>query len=102
MTFKKNNNQQKPKKKSNFAKVGALLRNQEGGFYIKFDKDTEIEINGVRVTGLTASCEKPTDKFERMLAVGAISEEEAQVKMAKYQEGGELEYVRQEINIKLD
>lgn len=92
----KNNNS-----KGGFAKVGAILRSKEGSLYIKFDKDTNIEINGVRVSGLSANLEKPSVKFERMLAAGKISEEEAAEEIAKYEEGGEKSYVRQEISVKL-
>jgi hypothetical protein len=56
----------------------------------------------VSVAGLTASLEQPHVKFERMLAAGKIDEEEAENKISRYQPGGDLEFIRQEITVKID
>lgn len=104
MAFNNKNNQQKKSssKKDNYPKVGQILRRKEdGSLYIKFDDRTSVVINGVDMSGKFANLEKPSAKFERMLAAGAISEEEAQEKIAQYEEGGDLSFVRQEITVKL-
>ena len=99
----KNNQQNKSNSKSKYPKVGQILRRKEdGSLYIKFDDRTSVVINGVEMSGKFANIEKPTAKFERMLAAGTISEEEAEEKIAEYEEGGKLEFVRQEISVKLD
>jgi hypothetical protein len=98
----KNNQQNKSSSKGSFSKLGQILRRREdGGLYIKFDDKTSIVINGVEMSGKTANLEKPSAKFERMLAAGAISEEEAEEKIAQFEDGGKLEFVRQEISVKL-
>jgi hypothetical protein len=37
-----------------------------------------------------------------MLAAGKIDEEEAENKISRYQPGGDLEFIRQEITVKID
>lgn len=93
----KNNN----KKNSGYVQLGAILKSKEGSLYIKFDQNAEVIINGVNVSGGTASLEKPTEKFGRMVAAGKMTEDEAEERIAAYSEGGKLEYVRQEISVKL-
>lgn len=104
MAFNNKNNQQNKSnsKKDQYPKIGQILRREEdGSLYIKFDDRTSIVINGVEMSGKYANLEKPTAKFERMLAAGKISEEEAEEKIAQFEDGGKLSFVRQEISVKL-
>jgi flagellar basal body rod protein FlgF len=98
------NDKNKPQQKSNkeaYPKLGQILRSKDGGLYIQLNDRVTVTVNGVDVTGRTASLEKPSAKFERMLASGVMSEEEAQEKIDDYEDGGRLDFVRQEITIKL-
>lgn len=100
---KSSRNVQKSTQGKRFIKLGAILKTKaDGSLYIKFSDDVNIEVEGVSVAGLTASLEQPHVKFERMLASGKMSEEEAEHKISRYQPGGDLEFIRQEITIKLD
>lgn len=99
MALKPNSN----KSNATYPKLGAILRNKEGGLYIKFSDDVEITVNGVNVSGKKASLEKPSVKYERMVAAGKMTPEEASRKISEYEdENGSKNFVRQEISIKLD
>lgn len=99
----KNNKSSKNGQGRRYVKLGSILKAKaDGSLYIKFNDDINIEVEGVSVAGLTASLEQPHVKFERMLASGKIDEEEAEQKISRYQPGGDLEFVRQEITVKLD
>jgi hypothetical protein len=98
---KSSKNVQKSAQGKRFVKLGAIMKAKaDGSLYIKFSDDVNVE--GVSVAGLTASLEQPHVKFERMLAAGKIDEEEAENKISRYQPGGDLEFIRQEITVKID
>lgn len=70
--------------KNKYHKLGAILEKKDGGVYLKFDTEFNIEgltLNGVPVTSL--QIEDPTAKFDRMVAAGKLTEEEADEKAAK-------------------
>jgi hypothetical protein len=97
----KNNQQNKSNSKGSFSKLGEIRKSEDGSLYIKFDDKVSVVVNGVEMAGKSASLEKPTVKFERMLAKGVITEEEAEQKISQFEEGGKLEFIRQEISVKL-
>lgn len=100
---KSSKNVQKSAQGKRYVKLGSILKaKSDGSLYIKFNDDVNIEVEGVSVAGLTASLEQPHVKFERMLAAGKIDEEEAENKISRYQPGGDLEFIRQEITVKID
>lgn len=80
-----------------YVKLGALMKNKQGGFYIALDKEINLNVNGRKFTGKYISCDKPQAKFERMLAKGTITEEEYSEKVEKIPE-----YVRQELTVVFD
>ena len=70
--------------KNKYHKVGAILEKKDGGVYLKFDTEFNIEgltLNGVPVKAIEV--EDPTAKFDRMVAAGKLTEEEADEKAAK-------------------
>lgn len=87
-----------------FPKVGAMLQKKELGkdgkpqYYLRIDKDVEVKINGKKVTAL--NIERPTAKYERMLANDKISPEEYEEKMELFEEG-ELSYIKFEFSADL-
>lgn len=97
--------------KSKYLSVGALMKSKEGGFYIKLDKETKVVIDGTDFTGGYINVQKPTVKYDRMIAKaeeklqnGDITEEEydkqledLSAKSKRYEKGGDLEYIRQEL-----
>lgn len=73
--------QDPPKKKSNFIKLGAILEKKDGGVYLKFDGGKEgvfpqITVDGKKVSSI--QIEDPTAKYERMVNAGKMSEAEAE------------------------
>jgi hypothetical protein len=70
--------------KNKYHKLGAILEKKDGGVYLKFDTEFNLEgltLNGAPVTSI--QIEDPTAKFDRMVASGKISEAEADEKAAK-------------------
>lgn len=69
-------------------------------YYIKIDKNVKVTVNGKQVTAL--NIQRPTDKFERQLAKGTISEAEFEEKMAQFDKDGDLSFVKFELTVNLD
>lgn len=70
--------------KNKYHKVGAILEKKDGGVYLKFDTEFNLEgltLNGVPVKSI--EIEDPTAKFDRMVAAGKLTEQEADEKAAK-------------------
>ena len=85
-----------------FIKLGSLNKKKNGGFTIKVDKDAEIVINGKKFTGDYINVQKPTVKYDNMLKKGKITEDEYNKAVARFAEGGDLAFVRQELTIVID
>jgi hypothetical protein len=69
---------------SKYQKVGAILEKKDGGVYLKFD--TEFQLDGLTFNGLPVKAieiEDPTAKYDRMVAAGKMSEADADEKAAK-------------------
>jgi hypothetical protein len=69
-------------------------------YYIKIDQNVDVRVNGKKVTAL--NIQRPTDKFERQLAKGTISEEQFEQKMAEFEKGGDKAFVKFELTVNLD
>jgi hypothetical protein len=108
-------------KKSNYATVGSLIWQseftQEGkrkeGVYkldakqrkqyaITLDKNTEIIINGVNMTGKTLYVNRMDEVNDGKLQRGIIDQEEYDRKIEEFGQGGRLEFIQMEIKAKLD
>jgi hypothetical protein len=61
-------------------------------YALKLDKNTEVVINGVNMSGKTLYVSRPDTKFARLLDKGVIDK-----KVADYGSGGRLEFVQMEI-----
>jgi len=97
--------------KNKFINTGAFMKKKDGGYYIKLDKETKVVIDGTEFTGGYISVNKPADKYDRMivnaekkLQEGEINEEEydkqledLQAKAARYDKGGDLDYIKFEL-----
>jgi flagellar basal body rod protein FlgF len=71
-------------------------------YCIKIPKDTIITVNGRKVEGDYINVERPTDKFDRMLAKGSITQAEYEKKCADYDAQGKLSFVQFEITAKTE
>ncbi len=108
-------------KNSKYATVGSLLLqsqfDEEGNrldgeyktddkgrklYVLKLDKNTEITINGVNMSGKTLYVSRPETKLQRLLDRGIIDEGEFQKKIADFSPGGRLEFVQMEITADLE
>ena len=106
----------KQQKNSKYATVGSLIfqsqfddeGNRLEGEYktddkgrklyaLKLDKQTEVIINGVNMTGKTLYVSRPDVKLQRLLDRGVIDEQEYRKKVADFSPGGRLEFVQLEI-----
>lgn len=91
-----------------FINFGALMskkeRDAEGKlqYYIKLDKDIELTVNGEKLTNEYIQVQNPKAKFDKMLEKGKITEEERDEKQARFDKGGDLEYIRQELVVIID
>lgn len=99
-------NDNKRKVNPKYHPVGAFLEKQEKGedgrpqYYIKLDSSVEVKINGKKVSAL--NIQRPTDKFEKMLAKGVITEEQYEEKMADFEKDGKLSFVKFELTANLE
>jgi flagellar basal body rod protein FlgF len=106
MSFNKKGGNAKGKR--NYAQVGSFAlssregENGEKSYYIKISKDTQLTINGKKVKGEYLNVEKPTVKFDRMLAKGTISQEEYNDKIAAFEGEGKLSFIKFEISAELE
>lgn len=87
---------------ADFIKLGSLNKKKKGGFTIKVDKDVELVVNGKKFTGEYINVSKPTDKYDNMLKKNKITQEEYDKAIARFAEGGDLSFVRQELTIVID
>lgn len=69
-----------------YVKLGAILEKKDGGFYLAFPKDEEIEISVNGEVAKYINIEDPTAKFERFVESGKMTEEEAQESVDKIPE----------------
>lgn len=70
--------------KNKYHKLGAILEKKDGGVYLKFDAEFNLDgltLNGSPVTSI--QIEDPTVKFDRMVASGKLTEGEADEKASK-------------------
>lgn len=93
-------------KKFDYVDVGAMLQKKDQDdqgrpvYWLKFDDKVEVKVNGVKVKAL--NIQRPTDKYDRMLAKGTIDENEYEEKMARYEDKGDLSYVKFQFTATLD
>lgn len=78
-----------------------LDANENQTYYIKVDNKTDLRVNGVKVTGYL-NVSRPRDKADRMLEKGVITKQEHAEKIARYEEGGDLDYITFEIGAKIE
>lgn len=104
-------NDKKRKINPKYHPVGAFMEKKEkdeegrAQYYIKIDSDTVVTINGKKVTAL--NIQRPTDKFQNMLAKGVITEEQYEEKMSQYDgslkdQKGDLSYIKFELTANLE
>lgn len=92
--------------KKKYVQVGAMLSKKEAddqgraNYWVKIDDKTVVTVNGVKVKAL--NIQRPTDKFERMLASGKMTEDEYVKKMEDYEDDGKLNFIKFEIVAALD
>ena len=71
-------------------------------YALKLDKNTEIIINGVNMTGKTLYVSRPDTKLSRLLDKGVIDKKEFDKKVTEFGPGGKLEFVQMEITADLE
>jgi hypothetical protein len=71
-------------------------------YVLKLDKQTEVIINGVNMTGKTLYVSRPEAKLNRMLDKGIMDKKEYDQKIQDYSPGGRLEFVQMEITADLE
>lgn len=71
-------------------------------YALKLDKNTEVIINGVNMTGKTLYVSRPESKLQRLLDRGLIDKKEFEKKVADFSPGGRLEFVQMEITADLE
>jgi len=97
------------KKTSGYVDLGVLIlakdKDKSGrpSYYIKFDKDVDITINGVPFEK-TVSAKNMLTKFDGMIA--STNDEEKiegyEATQAKFEKGGEYDYMKMQLTAKLD
>jgi hypothetical protein len=104
------------KQKGKYATVGSLIlqsqfddegnrlegeyKTDEKGrklYALKLDRNTEVVINGVDMSGKTLYVSRLDTKLSRLLDRGVIDQKEFDKKVADYGSGGRLEFVQMEI-----
>lgn len=63
---------------------------------MKIDKDTDVRINGKKVTGYL-NVNRPYDYHQRQFMFEKISEQEYEEKKARFEKGGDLDYLQFEL-----
>ena len=71
-------------------------------YALKLDKNTEVIINGVNMTGKVLYVSRPETKLTRLLDKGVIDKKEFDKKIADFGPGGRLEFVQMEITADLE
>lgn len=93
---------------ADFINLGAIMtkkdRDAEGKlqYYIKLDKEVKLVVNGKEATSEYIQVNSPKVKYDKMLAKGKIEEEEADKSKARFDKGGDLEFIKQELTIIID
>ena len=87
--------------KSSYVKLGALIKDKDGGYYISVDDSLET-INGKPIAPSKngkryISVEKPDVKYDRMLEGGHIDEDTYNERVENIPE-----FVKFELNVKLE
>jgi hypothetical protein len=109
------------KQKSRYATVGSLIfqsqfdeegnrlegeyKTDEKGrklYALKLDKNTEVTINGVNMTGKVLYVSRPDTKLERLLEKGVIDEKKYKEELKSYEAGGKRAFVQMEITADLE
>lgn len=91
-----------------FKTVGVINQKKENDeqgratYCLKLDKERKITVDGLQVQGLYLNVARPTDKLDKMLAKGKITEAEYEEKAARYDKDGDLNYVKFEITAVFD
>jgi len=75
-------------KKSEWSDVGQILMSKAGNLYMKITDPSRLEKDSI------VMIEKPRVKFDRLLEFGAIDEAEHQKETIRFEDGGDLAFVR--------
>ena len=78
-----------------------LDENGKQTYYIKTDKNSKLTINGRPFSGYL-NVSRPRDKFDRMLKNGKITAKEHAEKIARFEKGGDLDYLTFEIGATIE
>jgi hypothetical protein len=105
----------KTAKKSNYLNLGSIivrtdketgepLKDENGKplYTILLGKDLDIKVNGKKLPSRYLNVENPVTKFERMLKKGVITQDEYNTKTERFQQGGDLSYIKFEISANLE
>lgn len=88
--------------RNGYGDIGSLCRGSDGeSLYIKLADGVKITIDGKEIANRYINAEGPTTKYDRMIASGAITEEEYNEKTARFAEDGDLSFIRLELNAKV-
>lgn len=71
-------------------------------YALKLDKQTEVIINGVNMTGKTLYVSRPDTKLERLLDKGVIDESKFKEELKSYEAGGKRAFIQMEITADLE
>lgn len=94
-------------KKDRDTEAPILDKNGKPTYYIKVDKNTEVTVkntvNGKTTTAVVSgggyiNISRPRDKFDRMLEKGTITAKEHAEKIARFEKGGDLDYIQFEVS----
>lgn len=102
-------------KKSNYQALGAITlrtdketgepildKNGNKQYTLLIDKSANVTINGKKISSKYLTVESPKAKFERMLSAGKISEDDFLAKTSRFDQDGDLSYIKFEVTAKLD
>ena len=93
---------------ADFINLGAIMtkkdRDAEGKlqYYIKLDKEVKLVVNGKEATSEYINVASPKTKYDKMLAKGKLTEEEADKAKARFDSEGDLSFIKQELTIIID
>lgn len=86
-----------------FASFGQLLmKKDKSGFYLKLDEKVKVVIDGEEFGGDMVSVRSPIQQLQQKLANGKIDQEEYDAKAPRYEKGGDLDFVRQNLFVVMD
>lgn len=91
-----------------YLSVGSMNEKKEADedgrpqYHLKLDSRRKITIDGKLVKSLYMNINRPETKFKRMAAKGTKTPAEAEAEIARFQKGGDLEYVKFEIEAVFD